>query len=217
MGNSQAFLDSIYAGGPKILTDAQGEWQSSIFRDRVEGPVQVERRGLVGDQATQPYHGSSECAVCCHLLDHYRFWNVQYGMSLEAGNVGENFALEQITEDEVCIGDMYRVGITLVQVSAPRIPCANQARRIGRADWARLTIRELRPGFYLRVLEPGVVQAGDGFALAERLNPGATLVAFNRCWYHHFDPALAEQLSKMPGLMAWWQGRFAEKLAKRER
>jgi MOSC domain-containing protein YiiM len=67
----------------------------------------------------------------------------------------------------------------------------------------------------MRVLEPGVVQAGDAFALAERLNSGATLVAFNRCWYHDFDPILAEQFSKMAGLMEWWQGRFAEKLAKR--
>jgi MOSC domain-containing protein YiiM len=139
MVNAHAYLDSIYVGGPKRLTDDQGEWQSSIYRDRMDGPMRVEMRGLVGDQATQPYHGSSECAICCHLLDHYRFWNVQYGMNLEAGNVGENFALEQITEDEVCIGDMYRVGAALVQVSAPRIPCANQARRIGRADWARLS------------------------------------------------------------------------------
>jgi MOSC domain-containing protein YiiM len=127
--------------------------------------------------------------------------------------VGENFVLEHLSEDEICIGDIYRVGAALVQVSAPRIPCANQARRIGRADWVKLTIQELRPGFYMRVLDPGVVQAGDAFVLAERLNPGATLVAFNRCWYHNFDPALAERFARMPGLMAWWQGRFAQKLA----
>ena len=216
MANPIPYLHSIYIGGPKTLTDSQGEWLSSIYRDRVEGPIQIEMRGLVGDQATQPYHGSTECAICCHLLDHYRFWNAQYGMALEAGNVGENFALEHTAEDEVCIGDIYRVGTALVQVSAPRIPCANQARRIGRADWIKLTIQELRPGFYMRVLESGVVQAGDAFALAERLNPDATLVAFNRCWYHDFDPSLAERLGRMAGLMEWWQGRFAEKLAKRE-
>jgi MOSC domain-containing protein YiiM len=79
-----------------------------------------------------------------------------------------------------------------------------------------LTLKELRPGFYLRVLEPGVVQAGDGFKLEERLNPGSSLTAFNRCWYHDFDPVLAERFTTMPGLSEWWQKRFAKKLKQYE-
>jgi MOSC domain-containing protein YiiM len=209
------FLHSIYVGHPKPLTDERGLWQSSIYRDLVHGPIVLEQRGLVGDQATQPYHGTLETAVCCHFLDHYRFWQERYGIVLEPGNVGENWALEHITEAEVCIGDIYRVGTALVQVSAPRSPCENQARRIGRADWVKLTLQELRTGIYLRVLAPGVMQAGDAFQLTERLNPGKTIPMLNRCWYHTFEPALAQEFTTMPGLMPWWQQRFAERLAER--
>ncbi|MEZ4664890.1 MAG: MOSC domain-containing protein [Caldilineaceae bacterium] len=194
------------------MTDARGAWESSIYREQVHGPVMLETRGLVGDKATQPYHGTPELAVCCHFLDHYRFWNAHYDMNLQAGNVGENWALENIREDEVCIGDIYRVGAALVQVSAPRSPCETQARRIGRPDWVKLTLQELRTGIYLRVLEPGMVQAGDAWRLVERLNPGKTPPMLNRCWYHEFDAELAQEFAAMPGLMQWWQQRFAEKL-----
>ena len=212
------YIHSIYIGQPKTITDERGEWRSSIYRDLATGPVELEIRGLVGDQVTHDYHGSPDAAVCAHLLDHYRFWNSHYGMNLQAGNVGENFTVEDITEDEICIGDVYRVGSTArVQVSSPRIPCENQARRIGRSDWIKLTLTELRPGFYLRVLEPGIVQAGDKFKLEERLNPGSNLIVFNRCWYHDFDPVLAKKFTTMPGLMIWWQKRFAKKLAQYEK
>lgn len=206
------FLHSIYVGQPKTLIDEQGTWQSSIYRDPVRGPIRLEQRGLVGDKATQPYHGTLETAVCCHFLDHYRFWQERYGIALQPGNVGENWALEKITEAEVCIGDIYGAGTAVVQVSAPRSPCANQARRVGRADWVKLTLQELRTGIYLRVVEPGMVQAGDAFRLVERLNPGKTIPLLNHCWYHTFEPALAEEFTTMPGLMPWWQQRFAEKL-----
>jgi MOSC domain-containing protein YiiM len=213
---TKLILHSIYIGQPKTLTDERGEWRSSIYRDLATGPVELEIRGLVGDKVTHDYHGSPEAAVCVHLLDHYRFWNAHYDMNLQAGNVGENFVLDNITEDEICLGDIYRVGTAQVQVSSPRIPCDNQARRIGRSDWIKLTLKELRPGFYLRVLEPGMVQAGDEFKLEERLNPGSSLTVFNRCWYHDFDPALAEKFTKLPGLMEWWQERFAKKLQRYE-
>lgn len=210
--SEQPFIHSIYIGQPKTMTDDRGTWQSSIYRDLINGPVTLEQRGLVGDQATQPYHGTPEIAVCCHFLDHYRFWNAHYELDLQPGNVGENWTLEHITEDDACIGDIYRVGTALVQVSAPRSPCESQARRIGRADFVKLTLQELRTGIYLRVLEPGIVQAGEAFQLMVQLNPGKTIPMLNRCWYHEFDAELAKEFTTMPGLMVWWQQRFAEKL-----
>jgi MOSC domain-containing protein YiiM len=207
-------IDAIFVGQPKTLNDERGEWRSSIYRDRVEGPVQVLAHGLAGDKATQPYHGGLDSAICVHLLDHYRFWNEHYGLNLTAGNVGENFTLDPISEDQVCAGDVVRVGSALVQVSGPRVPCANQARRVGRTDWVKLTLSENRTGFYLRVLEPGVVQAGDSWTVEERLNPDGSIAAINRCYNLDFDPELALRLSRMPGLGEWWQDRLRTKLEK---
>src|SRR5687768_8534762 len=101
--STQPSIHSIYIGQPKTLHDAQGEWRSTIYRDPVSGPATVELHGLVGDQCTQSYHHSPECALCVHLLDHYNFWNERYGLKLQPGNVGENFTLANLSEEEICL------------------------------------------------------------------------------------------------------------------
>ncbi len=209
-------VEAVFTGQPKQIIDAHGTWTSSIFRERVETPVAVTLNGLAGDKVTQPYHGGTGAALCVHLSDHYAFWNTHFGMNLQAGSVGENLTLQNITEDEICVGDHVRLGTALVQVSGPRVPCANLARRIGRSDWVKLTIRENRTGFYLRVLEPGVVQAGDTWLLTQRLNENGSIPAINQCMYLNFDPTYARLLLGMPGLEAWWKEQARHKLADHE-
>src|SRR5262249_28444786 len=153
----------------------------------------------------QSYHGGPDAALCVHLLDHYRFWHSHYGLNLQPGCVGENLTLNRISEEQICVGDIVRVGSGLVQVSGPRVPCANQARRIGRSDWVKLTIRENRTGFYLRVLEPGTVETGNTWELQERLNPDGSIPAINRCMYLHFDPIYANRIIEMSGIGEWWR------------
>ena len=112
--------------------------------------MQLQKGGLVGDKVAQSYHGGPDADVCVHLLDHYRFWNKYYGMNLQPGHVGENFTLDNLTEGQICAGDIVRVGTALLQVSGPRVPCANLARRIGRSDWVKLTITEIAPTLHAR-------------------------------------------------------------------
>ena len=207
-----AIVEAVFTGQPKLLSDNRGSWVSSIDRDRTSQPVPVSLHGLAGDKVAQPYHGGPGAALCVHLGDHYTFWNAHFAMKLQAGSVGENLTLQHITEDDICVGDTIRLGTALVQVSGPRVPCANLARRIGRADWVRLTIRENRTGFYLRVLEPGIMQAGDKWLLTERLNPDGSIPAINRCMYLDFDASHARLLLGMPGLEAWWQEQARQKL-----
>src|SRR5438045_6079342 len=99
----------VFAAGPKTLQDAHGKWRSSIMRDAVRGPAPVETRGLVGDRATQPYHGSPESAVCFHSSAHYQFWNEHCGLQLAPGGVGENLTLEGADESNVCVGDIFQI------------------------------------------------------------------------------------------------------------
>ena len=202
----------VFAGGPKLLRDARGTWRSSILRDPVRGPVAVETRGLAGDRATQTYHGDAEKAVCFHSLAHYQFWNEHYGMSLAPGGVGENLTLDGADESQVCVGDVFQIGSAQLQISSPRTPCETQARRMGRADWVALTLRTLRTGMYARVLAPGSLQAGDELVLAARPNPGLTVQALVRCYYHKFQPELAERLIRAEGLTPWWAERFEKRL-----
>jgi MOSC domain-containing protein YiiM len=187
-------IEAVFTGQPKLITDERGTWTSSIFRDRVAGPVQVTLHGLSGDKVAQPYHGGPGAAICVHLNDHYSFWNTQYNMNLQAGSVGENVTLSDICEDHVCVGDKVRLGSAVVQVSGPRVPCANLARRIGRSGWVKLTIQENRTGFYLRVLEPGAFQAGDPWIIEE------------------LDTNYARRMLEMTGLEAWWKEQASQKM-----
>ena len=207
-----ALVQAVFTGYPKSITDQRGTWISSIYRDRVEGPVPISLQGLAGDKVAQPYHGGPGAAICVHMAEHYRFWNARLGMNLQAGFVGENITLDGITEENICVGDRVRLGTALVEVSGPRVPCANLARRIGRTDWVKLTIVENRTGFYLRVLEPGAVQAGDSWLLEQRFNPSGTIPAINRCMYLEFDRDYARTMLDMPGLAEWWKDQARQKL-----
>ena len=209
-------VDAVFVGGPRSLTDTKGVWQSSIRRQRHDGPIHVTLRGLVGDHATQPYHGGPDAALCAHLADHYQFWQEHYGVTLAPGTVGENLTVGNLTETCVCVGDIVRLGTVLAQVSGPRVPCANLGRHIGRADWVRLTVTENRTGFYLRVLEPGTLQADDPWRLEERFDEEASIPRINHCMYLRFDPAYAARLQHMVGLGDWWREQAAQKLAARE-
>jgi MOSC domain-containing protein YiiM len=206
----------VFIGGPKTLVDAQGEWRSSISRDRVKGPTPLEIRGFVGDQATQPYHGSPDLAVCLHAQSHYDFWNSTLGTYLQPGAVGENITLDTWDDSMICVGDVLRVGTARIQISAPRTPCANQARHIGRPDWVQRTIQALRTGMYARVLDPGTLQAGDRVVLEARPNPGLTIGALNACFYHSYNAPIAERFIAAEGLMDWWRDRLSNKANERK-
>lgn len=207
----QGQIRGIFVGGPKTLSDDQGEWRSSISRDPVQGPTQLEIRGFVGDKATQPYHGSLETAVCLHANAHYQFWDRHYSISLQPGAVGENLTLDVLDDSNVCVGDVFQVGTARIQISGPRTPCKSQARHIGRPDWVGLTLRELRTGFYARVLTPGSLQAGDQIILERRINAGLTVLDLNRCYYHAFQAEVARWYIEAEGLMDPWKRRLRRK------
>lgn len=203
---------ALFVGRPKEITDSKGTWTSSIYRDPVEGPIRVTLSGLEGDGVTQPMHGGPYKAICVHLADHYQFWKIHYGMDLADGGVGENVTLDGTTENDVCVGDIVRLGSALIQVSSPRIPCGSQARRVGRKDWVKLTRQECRTGFYLRVLEEGILQVGDSWNLQERIYPHGAINAINRCVYLEWDPQYAQRLLEMDALDPWWRERIHKRV-----
>jgi MOSC domain-containing protein YiiM len=137
---------------------------------------------------------------------------MRFAIDLPSGGLGENLVLDGIVEDEVFAGDIVQAGTALVQVSGPRVPCLNQARHVGRSDWVRLTIQENRTGFYLRVLQPGVIRPGDPWRLEQRLNAVGSITAINRCFYQDFDREFAMSVLSLNGLADWWKEQFVDKL-----
>ncbi len=204
-------------GTPMKMNDERGEWESAIYRKAVIGPVELGLRGLLGDRvANTKHHGSPDQAVCCHPLAHYAHWNQEYSLTtstslLGPGSVGENWTLTGVTEEDFCIGDIYQVGTARVQVSQPRVPCSKQERKLGLDHFVQRTLENLRTGFYVRVLTPGVVQAGDELRLEARLNPTLSLHKLNQCMHHSFDPEFAVQAAACPELSASWREKLRQK------
>ena len=204
-------IHTISIGQPQTLTDERGSWRSAIRRTPVTGPIALNLRGLEGDRvADTKHHGSPDQAVCCHSLDHYAHWNTVYELTdpatqLKPGNIGENWTLAGATETDICVGDIYTAGSARVQVTGTRYPCYKQERTTGLPDLHNRAMKNMRTGFYLRVLTPGTVQTGDELVLEARPHPGLTLERLNACEFGEPNPALARALLEVPELAEGWK------------
>jgi MOSC domain-containing protein YiiM len=151
-------------------------WRTAFVKEPVRGPVWLGTTNLAGDgQADPRVHGGPDMAVLCYSGDHYPRWRDEIGMDFPNGGFGENFTVAGRDERSVCIGDVYEVGETVVQVSQPRGPCSKIANRWQRADLLDLVLETGRHGWYLRVLRDGHVEAGQELRMRERPHPEWTV------------------------------------------
>lgn len=137
--------------------------RSSIFKQPVNGPVALGKTNLAGDgQANLAVHGGAHKAVYVYSHDHYAWWSETLGRNdLSFGQFGENLTILGLDEDDIAIGDRLLVGTALTAVTGPRIPCAMLGIKFNNKMMPRLFTEAARPGFYLRVIETGVVEAGQ--------------------------------------------------------
>ena len=186
---------SLQVGEPREAFDPHaGESVSTgIFKAAVAGPVRLGTLGFAGDgQADTKHHGGPEQAAYAYPREHYAFWAARLPTRIgEPGLFGENVTTEGLLEADVHFGDVFRMGSARVQVTTPRVPCFKLGIRTG--DPAIITpfLHSGRLGFYLRVLDPGDVAAGDPI---ERLTVdphGLTMAALIAALFGP-DPAPAE-------------------------
>lgn len=165
---------SIQTGVPRDM-GGQGDadrWRSAVLKCEVNGPVWVGVNGMDGDaQADQKNHSGPHRTVLAYALSHYDLWRAELGQGLPHGGFGENMTIDGLTEQDVCIGDVFRVGKAVLQVSEPRIPCWKIARRNGIGDLLQRVVETGRVGWFHRTLSEGVVEAGDAWHLLERPYP----------------------------------------------
>jgi MOSC domain-containing protein YiiM len=192
---------------------------SAFVKHAVVGPVRVTLSGILGDeQADQSVHGGPEKAVYGYATSHYAAWRREYpqhGPLLVPGGFGENLAIDDLSESDICIGDIHGIGSTRMQVCQPRQPCFKLALRFDDKHMPKAMIRNGRAGWYYRVVEPGVINPGDRVELLERLNPTfpfARLVELSSRGKATKDEL--ERMRDMPGLAQDWQRRAAEILAR---
>lgn len=196
-------IDQLFIGRTRLMLPEGGE--TGIYKDAVAHAVELGATGLAGDeQGDLRNHGGTEKALHQFPAEHYvvlaEQWPERAGL-LQPGVLGENISSHGMLEDEVCIGDVYRIGGARVQVSQPRAPCWKIDRRIKVEDASRFVEAAGVTGWYYRVLKPGPIAAGDAIELLERPNPDWTLA---RYWEvviaHRPDPAALRAVAALPGL-----------------
>lgn len=158
--------------------------QSGIDKRPVARPLPLGPEGFAGDeQADRRVHGGVEKAVHHYPLDHYALWRADLGdlPALAApGGFGENISTLGLTEQDIAVGDTFRLGSAVLQVSQGRQPCWKLNHRFGQPDMARRVQQTGRTGWYYRVLQPGIVAPGDRLERIDRLAPDWTL---RRLWH----------------------------------
>ena len=156
-------LLSVNVGLPRDIAWQGKTVHTGIWKAAVEGPRMVRRLNIDGDgQGDLNGHGGERRAVFVYQMDSYRYWQSQLGRNdFIYGQFGENFTVDGLSDAEVCIGDRYRIGGALLEVTQPRVTCYRLGIRMNEPEMAALVVKHGRPGFYFRVLEEGEVEAGD--------------------------------------------------------
>jgi MOSC domain-containing protein YiiM len=168
---------SVCAGRVRSVSHEGKRIRTGIFKAPLAGPVRVTRVGLEGDgQADARYHGGPEMALYALPAVHYAHFRPRLGRDLEPGQFGENLTVDGPAEDAVRVGDEFLCGTARVQVVKPRGPCFKLGIRVGDDAFVPIFEASGRWGFYLRVLEEGVVAPGDPWRLL-RSDPAARTVA----------------------------------------
>lgn len=167
---------------PTKLVEINGQQvQTGIYKTPVQGCVWLGKLTLVGDsQADNSVHGGEHQAAYCYPFEHYAYW--QYRLkkpNLAYGTFGENFTVSGLLEEDICIGDILQIGDAktgaVVQVTMPRIPCFKFGHKIGHPDILDEFLTSGKSGFYLRVIQTGVVEANDPISVVERDPQGISI------------------------------------------
>jgi ferredoxin-NADP reductase/MOSC domain-containing protein YiiM/ferredoxin len=204
-------LVSVNVGMPKDVP-----WQgktvfTGVFKDPVDGPRRVRKVNVDGDgQGDLGGHGGEQRAVFVYQLDSYRYWESELGRSdFVHGQFGENLTVEGLGDDDVCIGDRYRVGTAVFEVTQPRVTCYRVGLRMNDPRIPALLVSHRRPGFYFRVLEEGEVQAGDEIVKLASGPEEMTVAEVDALLYLPGHPR--QQLLRalrIPALSPGWQASF---------
>ena len=212
MSERVATLVSVNVGMPRDVEWHGRTVHTGIWKQAVEGPCRVGRLNLDGDgQGDLAGHGGEIRAVYVYQLGSYRHWREHLGRDdFVFGQFGENFTVEGLGDDEVCIGDRYRIGSALFEVTQPRVTCYRVGLRMDEPRMPALLTGHGRPGFYLRVLEEGAVQAGDEVLKVAAGPEQMTVESVNALLYldGHHDPELLRRALRIPALSPGWQGSF---------
>lgn len=206
---------SVNVGAPTHIDTPNGIVLTSIFKSPVSDRVAVRRHNIEGDrQSDLTVHGGPNKAVYGYAEEHYSYWRAELPeVDFVPGMFGENLTTEGLNEETVSIGDRFRVGSAILQVTQPRMPCYKLGVRFGRPDMVKRFWLSSRPGFYFSIVEEGDLAAGDAIERiggeTERISIADVVALYRR---EKTDRQLLERALRAP-LSGSWKQEILERLA----
>jgi ferredoxin-NADP reductase/MOSC domain-containing protein YiiM len=204
-------LLSVNVGLPRDVTWNGKTVRTAIWKSPVEDRRRVRKLNVVGDaQGDLGGHGGEQRAVFVYQMESYHYWERFLGRNdFIFGQFGENFTVEGLPDNEVCIGDRYRIGDAIFEVTQPRVTCYRVGIRMNEPRMAALLVAHHRPGFYFRVLQEGEVGASDDII---EITDGPERISVAEVDAFLYLPGhSSEQLQRalrIPALSKGWQGSF---------
>jgi len=204
-------LLSVNVGLPRDVTWNRKTVRTAVWKSPVSGRRKVRKLNIDGDgQGDLAGHGGEHRAVFVYQMDSYHYWERFLGrIDFSFGQFGENFTVVGLPDNEVCIGDRYRIGDALLEVTQPRVTCYRVGIRMNEPRMAALLVAHHRPGFYFRVLQEGEVGAGDEIVKVADGPERSTVAEIDALLYlpGHSRDQLQRAL-RIPALSKGWQGSF---------
>jgi ferredoxin-NADP reductase/MOSC domain-containing protein YiiM len=204
-------LLSVNVGLPRDIEWKGRTVHTAIWKAPVSGRCRVGRLNLDGDaQGDLAGHGGEQRAVFVYQIESYRYWQEELKRSdFVHGQFGENFTIEGLPDDATCIGDRYRIGSALFEVTQPRVTCYRVGVRLNEPRMPALLTASGRPGFYFRVLQEGVVGAGDEIVKVGEAKERMTVAEINALLYSPDHPRdRLERALRIDALSPGWRGSF---------
>ncbi len=210
-----ARVDSVNVGRPKLLLINGQPNKTGIDKQPTDGPVELRDDAVAGDAVVdREYHGGYDKAVYAYASEDYAWWSGELGRELGPGAFGENLTTSGIAIAEARIGERWRVGNALLEVSEPRQPCSTLGAKMGDQRFVRRFAKALRLGTYMRIIEPGVVGAGDAIDVVDRPDHEVTVGLLGRVLFE--DSSLGPQVLAAGALTDAWRA-HGERLAAKQR
>ena len=210
-------LLSVNVSPPKEVANGGKTVTTGIFKEPIDGRVMLRTLNFDGDgQADLVGHGGIYKAAYAYSVENYEYWERELGRTdFTFGQFGENLTVDGMLEDEIHVGDVFRAGGALVEVTQPRVPCYKLGIKMGLRGFEKMFLASCRVGFYLRVLEEGEIGAGD---VLDRVRTDPELMTVMEiCHLLYFDSGNLEGARKalrIRALSPGWRQSFEERLAK---
>jgi MOSC domain-containing protein YiiM len=209
-----AQVASVNVGRPRTVAWRGREVTTAIWKAPVAGRVPVRGVNVAGDdQADRRVHGGRDQSLYAYGLDDYRWWEATLGRPVGPGTFGDNLTVAGLDPSAALIGERWAVGSTVLEVTAPRIPCFKLGIRMGDDLFPRRFAAALRPGAYLAIVQEGEIAAGDPIEVVHR--PGHQVSARTVARAYHGERDLVADLLDAPELPEGWRAWAEQRQAAR--